>query len=133
MLKTKQLKGLKIQSQKIIDHIKKLKNDQSLIAKELRAKCAQLNEVNQAIKILQQKEIFISEHAILRYLERVCHINLKEIRSRILNPRTRYLIETLGDGSYPLVEAAPEPVCIKVKGNVVTTVCYQDDKQAKAQ
>jgi len=50
----------------------------------------------------KRKDITISDHARLRFLERVDHINLEVLESRILSPEVVKLIEQLGGtGVYP--------------------------------
>ncbi len=49
-----------------------------------------------------QQEPTVSEHAMLRYLERVQGVELKAVEAAILTPRVRNVIATLGDGKYKL-------------------------------
>lgn len=50
----------------------------------------------------KKQEITISDHAMVRYLERVKGIDIEEIRKEILTENVLDLIKTLGDnGSYP--------------------------------
>jgi hypothetical protein len=44
----------------------------------------------------------ISDHAILRYLERAIGIDMDRIRADMLTPRRRSAILKLGDGKYPV-------------------------------
>jgi chromosome segregation ATPase len=65
-----------------------------------------------------QKKVVVSEHAILRYFERVLGFDLDTIRKKVLDTNTEQLIKSLGDGSYP-VETTHK---IKVRDNTVVTI-----------
>jgi chromosome segregation ATPase len=61
----------------------------------------QLKDKISAIK--ENKGITITEHAILRYIERVRGINLKEIEEEILTDELKSTVSILGgNGKYPL-------------------------------
>lgn len=48
-------------------------------------------------------ELIISDHAVLRYLERVKEIDVEEIKKEIITPQIKNIITTLGtsSGTYP--------------------------------
>lgn len=60
----------------------------------------------------------VSEHALVRYFERIEGFDLQEISNFILSPNNLSLIEQLGDGTYPLNETHK----FVVKSNTVTTI-----------
>ncbi len=62
----------------------------------------QLHSVNREIKGLQESKVIVSEHAILRYLERVMNVDIEQIRSLILTEDNVTLIENMGSGKYPI-------------------------------
>lgn len=74
---------------------------------------------NQLEHALLQKEITISDHARLRYLERVCGIDTTDIDQKILDHQAKELIDKLGgNGTYPSYDFS-----IVIKNyNVVTVV-----------
>lgn len=59
----------------------------------LKAQLAKLTE--------KPKEVIVTEHAILRYIERVYGIDLEEIRSRMLSGNVLSLIDQFGSGKIP--------------------------------
>ncbi len=60
----------------------------------------------------------VSEHALLRYLERVKGIDIKTCEQEILNKKVLEMIETLGgNGSFP-----NENFKLVMKDNVVVTI-----------
>jgi hypothetical protein len=82
-------------------------------------KIKQLQNVESAIKKLESSQITVLEHAKLRYIERALFINTRQIYDQILTAKVREMIETLGDGTYPIGDPG---IKIKVKNNVVVTV-----------
>lgn len=82
-----------------------------------------LDQIQVELKQLRTKGVVVSEHAMLRFMERVEKRDLNEITTKILTPRMRNLIATLGDGQYPLAGKPGQPAAkIVVKNNVVVTV-----------
>jgi hypothetical protein len=61
----------------------------------------------------------VSEHAILRYLERVEGVDIDAIRAKILNPKILGFIEVVGGaGTFPHEDGFK----IAMKKNIVTTI-----------
>ncbi len=81
-----------------------------------------LNEIKR-LKGLD-KELIVSEHALLRYLERIMGINLEDIKHEILNDKVASSIKMLGNGTYPVEEYK-----IVVKDGVVVTVLDKYNKK----
>jgi len=67
---------------------------------------------------LQFKEPIVSEHALLRYLERIYCINLDDIRAAILSPGTIKAIKVMGNGKIPL----PMGGRAVIKDNIVVSI-----------
>jgi predicted nuclease with TOPRIM domain len=47
------------------------------------------------------KDLVVSEHAIIRYIERVQGLDLKEIRNEILTDKIKKQYSTVGNGTFP--------------------------------
>ena len=60
----------------------------------------------------------VSEHAIIRYVERVLGINIEDIENKILNQTTCHLVEELGNDRY-LCNNGKSAIVVK-DGRVVT-------------
>ncbi len=60
----------------------------------------------------------VSDHAIIRYLERALNLNIGDIRREICSRDTEGSILTLGNGRYPI----GDQLQIVVENNVVVTV-----------
>ncbi len=84
-------------------------------SRESKLLTAILNEIKR-LKGLDRK-LIVSEHAMLRYIERVMGVNLEEIKQEILNDEVSNNIKKLGNGTYPVEEYK-----IVVKDGVVVTV-----------
>jgi hypothetical protein len=83
----------------------------------LRSSKKQISEVERRIDHLKAKELTVSDHAVLRFIERVEALPPGEVRSRILTPKLKEMVATLGNGSYPV-----EGFSVRVQDNVVVTV-----------
>lgn len=116
--KSQELKQLQSRKSKLEVKIK----DLSITAKESQRDYSkamgQLKAVEQEIKGLADVEAVVSEHAILRYMERVMGFDLEMVRSAILSPDNLMMIQKLGSGKYPL----PGGGRIVVKDNVVVSI-----------
>lgn len=113
------LKALETKLKKLVGLREIVKKD--LDAKQLESKqlLNQINQVKREISNLSNdKTPIISEHAILRYLERVKGLNIKEVENEILTEDVLKLIDTLGpNGTYPV-----DNFRIVLKNNVITTI-----------
>lgn len=91
-----------------------------------------LNEIKTRMNTIQNKQIAlqkvldkltakltVSEHAIIRYIERVIGISRDEITSKILTPEVEAMYKKLGAGKYPIADGKARAV---IKNNTVVTV-----------
>lgn len=88
---------------------------------ELSQTIRQIQETRSEIGTLQQSQVVVSEHALLRYAERVLGINLDEIRQKILTDDLRHLIDKMagtGNGKF----THPDGYRLIVKNRVVATI-----------
>ncbi len=113
------LKGLQTKISLLEEEIKAIQDQKLDITRRYNSKAQELDKAKGDLKKLTNKaNIIVSEHAILRYLERVKEINIDEIKSAILTKSFLYLYDQLGtDGEYPNGE-----VQLVVKQGVVTTI-----------
>jgi len=78
----------------------------------------EIKETQSHIDKFKQGDPTVSEHAILRYLERVEGVNIGAIISKILHPKILEYSKTLGSGSFP----HPEGFKVVIRDNVITTI-----------
>lgn len=121
-----ELKALQTKLGSINEQINTVKNElkvvnQSLVDLEKSRQSVQ-NEINK----LKVKELIVSEHALLRYLERTFGVDLEEIKRQILTEEMKGRIDSFGNGKFP----HPDGYKLVVKDRVVVTV-ETNEKQAK--
>lgn len=97
--------------------VNNLREDKKEIESNIKAKVNKIKALEKKREGLKDKEIIVSEHAILRYFENVLGFDLKEVERKILTDDVKSSISKLGDGKYPIGD-----VKIVVRGNVVTTL-----------
>ena len=78
-----------------------------------------LTHLDREIAKLAEKEPVASEHAILRYIERVMGIDVDEVKKKILSERNTKIIKTISSGKVPLEEGG---FTLVVKDKVVVSV-----------
>lgn len=113
------LKGLQTQLEKAKGEYESAKNE----VKESQDKCGRLkekiNRLSQKIEQLKDKgPVTITEHAQLRYIERVLGFDLGRVKESIITNKVQSMIDTLGDGDYPIGDG----YYVKVKNNTAITI-----------
>ena len=101
------------------EELKKLQS----IKNEIDNQIAELREkkraINKKIAEATTKKLIISEHAIIRYLERVKQFDLDKIKNEILTEENETLMRNLGNGKYPIKNTKHRAV---LKDGVIVTV-----------
>lgn len=91
----------------------------------------QYREIESQIEALKtaavEIEPVVSEHALLRYFERVLEYDLDLIRDGIIDANTKKLIKQMKSGRFPYGEAF-----LVVKNGVVVTIETPEPKRPKA-
>lgn len=82
---------------------------------------ATISNLNESIKSYtnRQKDLIVSEHAILRYLLRVQGLDIAQVARDLVPDRIKEQIKMLGNGTYPIPEKGFK---IVVKENVIVTI-----------
>ena len=126
------IKSIQVQITKIEEEIKNYNLQLQNIHLDITTKQQQIQKYQEELKKLKtSNDIIISEHAILRYIERVMKIDMVKLANEIMSDQFKKSITTLGNGTYPYKNHL-----IKVVDNVVVTVTLKDDiskTQSKAQ
>ena len=113
----KQLESIKSELSAKLHGLKVQKNT---IDREINSTNQNINNLNNKIdKLKERGSLIVSEHAIIRYIERVLGISIDEISQKILGNEIEKQIETLGNGTYPIND---NEFKIVIKDNVVVTV-----------
>jgi predicted nucleic acid-binding Zn-ribbon protein len=120
MKNARKIKGLQTQ-------IKKLEADAQVITervktdqREVSQKMKRANDLRKQIQRLEGNgEIKVTEHAILRYLERVEGLDLKAIEEKIITDQIRELVRELGgSGEFP----SNEGFLVRMKNYTIITI-----------
>ena len=95
--------------------------EEKALKQDISSKKQVLNQIKQKINKLStnNSDLTVSEHAILRYFERVLGIDIDKVAEAILPEEEAKLIENLGNGTYPIKDGAFK---ILIKDGVVVTV-----------
>jgi len=67
---------------------------------------------------IKSSEPVVSEHALLRYLERKYNLDLEDIKREILTNDNVIMIKNMGNGKYPISDGLKAVV----KNNTVITI-----------
>ena len=106
--------------EKILGNIKAKKEEKKSLEKELDELLFKENSLKKEIKDLKMSssDIIISEHAILRYIERVLNIDIEQIKSKIQESIEIDQIKVLGNGIYPITDSTKAVI----RNNVIVTI-----------
>ncbi len=118
---SQKLKQLRTRNSKVSLEIGELKRDKEKAEAALTSARAEATKIKKSIHDLtQKKDPIVTEHAILRYLERIEGIDLEEVKKKILTDKVKGFIEQLPNGVFPVVGL--KNFKIKVKNRVVITI-----------
>ena len=112
----KKLQSLLVKQKSEIDLIKR---ERQLINERLSVAERNLRNTEEELKKLKTgNKIIVSEHAVLRYLERTMELDLKAVENEILSEEVVSQYRTLGNGKYPVSNGCKAVI----KDNVVLTI-----------
>lgn len=120
MIKERKIKGLRSQLKILEGDAQALKIAVSNAQKEYQAKRNLIKSIKAKIESFENeyKSIRISEHAIVRFFERVKGFDIKSVEKEILSKEVLDLVEKLGGtGGYP-----NKGFKVVMKDHVVTTI-----------
>lgn len=103
MKEARKIKGLKSQLKIMEGDAEALKIEMANKQREYNAKRNKIKALKEQIKIFENdRNIKVSEHAILRYLERVKGVSISDVEKEILTEEVIKMVEQLGGtGGYP--------------------------------
>ena len=119
MKEAQQIKGLKTQLNKALSEFESIKIEIANRKKEKELKNSTIQSLKSRIKNLESNgKIIVTEHAIIRYFERVLGVDIAEVESQILTDEVVSFINSMGEnGTYPNKEFK-----VIVKNNAIITV-----------
>lgn len=103
MKEARKIKGLKSQIKILQGDVEALKIDVANKQREYHLKKNKINELQEEIERFEKnKNIKVSEHAIIRYFERVKGYDISAIEKEIVSEEIKNLVNELGgSGGYP--------------------------------
>ncbi len=109
MEKVRKAKQLETQIKKLWTDAETLKLDLGIKTREYQHKLDSIKKLKfelEKVNSVETKTLKVSEHAILRYIERVSGIRIEEIEQKILSESLIKLVEKLdyNNGTYPMNE-----------------------------
>jgi hypothetical protein len=114
-----ELKKLNTLQVKLQSEIEAIKIEREILNNKLQSAERNLGKIQEEIKKLKEgNKIIVSEHAMLRYIERVLGINLKEIEKRILTDEVKEQYKIVGNGRFPI----NDEFRALIRDNVVVTI-----------
>ena len=113
------LKGLKTRKSKVDAEITLIQSEIENKKKEFNNKKQLSNNLKAKIENLNEEGLIISEHAILRYIERVIGLDMEELKAKILDESIVSYHRELGNGVYPLTNTDKKAV---IKNNTIVTI-----------
>ena len=111
------LKALHTKKSGLEQEVAKLNKQQKKLTNEIAIKLSQLNNTKKKIDEIGSQGIVVSEHAILRYLQRVKSMDIEALSEEIVPKRTSCLIQKSGSGRYEV-----DDYILIVNNGVVTTI-----------
>lgn len=115
--KAQELKSLQVRITKAKAELKELSKDRN----ELNSRCSKLQNMikvlEASIEKLTDKELIVSEHAIIRFMQYAMGLDIKQIENRILEKNLEATVNVTGDGKYPICEGL---TAVVKKGSIVT-------------
>ena len=113
------IKKFETMKNEICGKIAALKEQKKLVEKEISVLEDSLKSLEQKIEKIQNSDLIVSEHAIIRYIERVIGINIEEIVEKIATEKVKKMAECCGNGLYPSENGEFK---LKINNNVVVTI-----------
>lgn len=120
-----ELKQLTTRRDETQRRISGLQNEAASLQRKIETERRELSSIDRSINALKErgKDIVISEHAILRYIERVVGMDIEDLKKDILPEMTKLQIKALGNGVFPA-----QTHKVRVKDNVVITILTNGEK-----
>ena len=119
----KLLADLKKQSENDQLKLSNIQNSHETIQLKVRAIEASVKATEAELEKLKANKIIVSEHALLRYFERIFNLDLEEVKESILSEDVLANIHELGGTcKYPITSPQGDNMTLVVKDYIVVTV-----------
>lgn len=112
------LKRLQTRRRELSAEIGLIHDEIATAQRDMAEKRKRLATIDQQIEAATVKEPIVTDHAMLRYCERVMGVNLNDIKKRVLCDEMAGLIDKLPSGKFP----HPDGFRVVVKNRTVVTI-----------
>lgn len=125
-----ELKALTSRREQVERRLKALQEESAALNQKISAEHREMSGIDAKISQLQAKAknqtktVLITEHAILRYLERVKGVDLVQVKKEMVPDLVTQQIRAMGNGEYPVGTHS-----VKVKDNTVITILTKEEKE----
>jgi len=125
-----ELKALTTRKEQAERRLKALREELSSLDQKIRTETREIGSIDAQIAQLQAKAknqtktVIFTEHAILRYLERVKGLDLDQVKKEMVPDLVTKQIRAMGNGEYPVGTHS-----VKVKDNTVITILTKEEKE----
>ena len=119
------------QRDKLQQEINVLDADIALKQRERSQKQTELKNIKDQIIAFKRGDSIVSDHAVVRYLERIQKLDIGAIRDEICTEETREAVTKIGSGEIATLNKGNVPVYLYVRGGVITTVTDTSQKGKK--
>jgi hypothetical protein len=111
------LKHLQVRQTQLSAEVDQLSKTLRDLQKQMAEKSTALNFVRKEIREITEMKPIVSEHAMLRYCERVLNMDLKKIEQELLSEKNVAIIEQIRSGKIPVGSYT-----LIVKNKVIITI-----------
>jgi chromosome segregation ATPase len=121
------LKQLQTQLRLAEEELQQAKSEQRNATIHVQAVQARITDIRSRIEAAKAdaRGVIVTEHALLRYIERVMGVDLEEIRQKVVTAAVEAQVRLCGNGKYPVGDTHT----VRVKDNTVITVLVGDDRE----
>ena len=124
MKEVREIKKVKSKIRRASEEAKDLKSNVKLWQQMYSLKIGEIQSLTDKLKEMSKGDIKITEHAMLRYIERVLGIDIEQIEKSILEELDIETIEKLGNGTYPVRDFN-----VVIKENFIITVIKNENER----
>lgn len=116
----KKVDNLKYKLKEVDENIKKKERSYENVINQKKNLEAELKRTEQILESTESSdELIVSDHSLIRYLERVKGIDVEALREEIVSDEMRTLYKSLGDGKYPIEQTGGRAV---IKNGIVVSI-----------
>jgi hypothetical protein len=111
-------KKLYTRKKRLKEELRDISDEKYALTREETLKHQELSKINKKLDKARKGELIITEHAMLRYMERIKNLSIDELKELVVPIETKALIKRFGNGNFP----AGGTHKVIVRNNTVLTI-----------